>query len=86
MANKFDIDPDLVKNLAGLLDETGLSEIEFESSGKRIRVARSVVSASPAVTVSATPPGSAVATEMMAAKQNSSPHFQEARPRSGRVW
>ena len=70
MANKFDIDPDLVKNLAGLLDETGLSEIEFESGGKRIRVARSVVSASPAVTVSATPPASAVAPEMMAAMQH----------------
>tara|TARA_B100000676_G_C18008581_1_gene805248 strand:- start:605 stop:1054 length:450 start_codon:yes stop_codon:yes gene_type:complete len=55
MANKFDIDPDLIKKLAGLLEETGLSEIEFESTGKRIRVARSVMDTSPAVTVAASP-------------------------------
>ena len=40
MANKFDVDPDMVRKLAGLLDETGLSEIEYESTGRRIRVAR----------------------------------------------
>ena len=38
MPNKFDINSELVK-LADLLDETGLSEIEFESTGRRIRVA-----------------------------------------------
>ena len=63
MANKFDIDPDLVKKLAGLLEETGLSEVEFESTGKRIRVARSLVGASPstagAAMTSPTPPTSA---------------------------
>lgn len=62
MANKFDIDPDLVKNLAELLGETGLTEIEFESSGKRIRVARSVVSASPTNTISETLATSTAAT------------------------
>ena len=40
MANKFDVDPDMVRKLAELLDETGLSEIEYESTGRRIRVAR----------------------------------------------
>lgn len=40
MASNFDVDPDLVRKLAGLLDEANLSEIEFESGGKRIRVAR----------------------------------------------
>jgi acetyl-CoA carboxylase biotin carboxyl carrier protein len=40
MANKFDVDPDMVKKLAALLNETGLSEIEYESAGRRIRVAR----------------------------------------------
>ena len=40
MANKFDIDPDLVKKIADLLNETGLTEIEFESTGKRIRVVK----------------------------------------------
>ncbi|MAI49078.1 MAG: acetyl-CoA carboxylase biotin carboxyl carrier protein subunit [Rhodospirillaceae bacterium] len=42
MANKFDVDPDLVRKLAELLGETGLSEIEYESTGRRIRVARQV--------------------------------------------
>jgi acetyl-CoA carboxylase biotin carboxyl carrier protein len=48
MANKFDVDPDLVRKLAELLGENGLSEIEYESTGRRIRVARQV-SGGPAV-------------------------------------
>ncbi|WP_207478226.1 acetyl-CoA carboxylase biotin carboxyl carrier protein [Arenibaculum pallidiluteum] len=39
MAN-FDIDGDLVRKLAGLLEETGLTEIEFAEGEKRIRVTR----------------------------------------------
>lgn len=42
MANKFDVDSDLVRKLADLLGETGLSEIEYESTGRRIRVARQI--------------------------------------------
>ena len=37
---KLAIDPDVVRELARLLDETGLSEIEFERDGQRVRVAR----------------------------------------------
>ncbi len=40
MATRFDIDSDLIRKLAELLDETALSEIEYESGGRRIRVAR----------------------------------------------
>jgi acetyl-CoA carboxylase biotin carboxyl carrier protein len=36
----FDIDGDLVRKLAGLLDETGLTEIEFAEGEKRIRVTK----------------------------------------------
>lgn len=36
----FDIDGDLVRRLAVLLDETGLTEIEFAEADRRIRVAR----------------------------------------------
>lgn len=39
MSNSFDIDPDLVRKLADLLNETGLAEIEYEDNGKRLRVA-----------------------------------------------
>jgi acetyl-CoA carboxylase biotin carboxyl carrier protein len=35
---KFDVDEALVRKLAQLLKDTGLSEIEFESEGRRIRV------------------------------------------------
>jgi len=37
---KFEPDDDLIRRLAVLLEETGLSEIEFEADGKRIRVGR----------------------------------------------
>ncbi|HEY6601017.1 MAG TPA: acetyl-CoA carboxylase biotin carboxyl carrier protein [Xanthobacteraceae bacterium] len=37
---KLAIDPDIVRELARLLDETGLNEIEFERDGERVRVAR----------------------------------------------
>jgi acetyl-CoA carboxylase biotin carboxyl carrier protein len=35
-------DKDLVRELAALLEETGLTEIEIEHEGKRVRVARGV--------------------------------------------
>src|SRR4029079_9018973 len=35
-------DKDLVRELAALLEETGLTEIEIELEGKRVRVARGV--------------------------------------------
>ncbi len=34
------VDPDVVRELAELLEETGLSEIEVERGGVRVRVAR----------------------------------------------
>ena len=34
------IDPEVIRQLSRLLDETGLSEIEIEQDGQRIRVAR----------------------------------------------
>jgi acetyl-CoA carboxylase biotin carboxyl carrier protein len=43
------VDRDLIRELSELLDETGLSEIEIEQDGKRIRVARNLtVAAAPA--------------------------------------
>ena len=37
---KFDVDDALVRKLAALLDETGLTEIEYETGEQRIRVTR----------------------------------------------
>ena len=53
------VDHDLILELTKLLDETGLTEIEIEQDGKRIRVARGAVAAAapaPARAVSALPP------------------------------
>ncbi len=33
-------DPELIRQLAALIDETGLTEIEIEQDGQRVRVAR----------------------------------------------
>jgi acetyl-CoA carboxylase biotin carboxyl carrier protein len=52
--DKFKIDNDLVRSLAVLLDETGLTEIEYEATGRRIRVARQPA---PAASVAAIPAG-----------------------------
>ena len=54
------IDHDLIRELARLLEETGLSEIEFEQDGVRVRVARHLSAApsaarAPAVEVSSVP-------------------------------
>jgi len=52
------VDGDLVRALAVLLDETGLSEIEYAQGDRRIRVVRNAPSM-PAVTVSMPPPTAA---------------------------
>ena len=58
---KQEIDHELIRALAKLLDETGLTEIEFERGGQRVRVARhgpAAVAVAPVVragTVEATP-------------------------------
>lgn len=37
---KFDIDGDLIRKLAGILDEAGLTEIEYSTGQQTIRIAR----------------------------------------------
>ncbi|HEY7687371.1 MAG TPA: acetyl-CoA carboxylase biotin carboxyl carrier protein [Dongiaceae bacterium] len=65
---KFDVDESLVRKLAGLLEQTGLTEIEFEAGEQRIRVTRGTTvvhapaaaapAASPAAAASAAPAAS----------------------------
>jgi acetyl-CoA carboxylase biotin carboxyl carrier protein len=57
--SKSAIDHDLIRELTKLLDETGLTEIEFERDGQRVRVARqsaTVAVAAPSRPASANPP------------------------------
>ncbi len=64
MANKQDkgpIDKEIIRDLAALLDETSLTEIEIEQSGLRVRVSRgagpaaNVIAAAPAAPQAAVP-------------------------------
>jgi len=61
MAGKFDVDAALVRKLARLLEDTGLSEIEYTDQGRCIRVARNPGAAAasapaPAAAPAAEPP------------------------------
>ena len=51
------VDRELIHELTKLLDETGLTEIEIEQDGRRVRVARGTAAAAPAaVRVEVAPP------------------------------
>src|ERR1051325_2127373 len=51
------VDHELIHELTKLLDETGLTEIEIEQDGRRVRVARGTAAAAPAaVRVEVAPP------------------------------
>ena len=62
---KFDVDESLVRKLAGLLEQTGLTEIEFEAGEQRIRVTRgstvvhAPVAAAPAIAAATPAPAAA---------------------------
>ncbi|NNC72014.1 MAG: acetyl-CoA carboxylase biotin carboxyl carrier protein [Sphingomonadaceae bacterium] len=42
------VDTDVIRELADLLDDTSLSEIEVEDNGRRVRVARNLTAGAPA--------------------------------------
>jgi len=54
---KIQVDPSLVRNLAELLNETGLTEIEVQNGSQRVRVSRgaTAVAAAPVAAVAAAP-------------------------------
>ncbi len=53
--SKLELDEELVRRLSALLDEGGLSEIEYETGGHRIRVARALQTAAIAPAALAAP-------------------------------
>ena len=80
MPSRFNPDADLIRKLAEVINETGLTEIEYAEGDRRIRVARGVAAqgvvmqagpaAAPAQTASAAPapasvPGNAVNSPMV---------------------
>ncbi len=58
------VDHDVIRELAKLLDETGLTEIEFERGGVRVRVARQ---GQPMIAAVAAPRSAALSTDAPAA-------------------
>jgi acetyl-CoA carboxylase biotin carboxyl carrier protein len=71
------IDHDAIRDLAKLLDETGLSEIEIEQDGVSIRVARNMTAAAPRsrpVEASASAPVAAVSAAPADAPMEPSQH------------
>ncbi len=73
---KAEIDAELVRRLAELLDETGLTELEYQAEDWRIRVARQPGAASPA----ATAPAAAAAVAASQAESVSEPAFDASHP------
>ena len=63
-AEAASVDHDVIRELAKLLDETGLTEIEFERGGLRVRVARH---GQPVVAAMAAPRAAIVSTDASAA-------------------
>jgi acetyl-CoA carboxylase biotin carboxyl carrier protein len=59
---KGTVEQEIIRELAALLDETGLSEIEIEKSGLKVRVARMLTIHAATVPVAATSGGLAPAT------------------------
>ncbi len=61
MTARFDIDADLVRRLAEILNETGLGEIEYAEGERRIRVARPAIAAGPSAAPASAPSAPAAA-------------------------
>jgi acetyl-CoA carboxylase biotin carboxyl carrier protein len=75
--SKFDIDEALIRKLAQLLKETGLTEIEFEANNTRVRVNAGgtgpAIVAAPAAAVAAAAPAGGGTPDAPAAGSVSSP-------------
>ena len=85
---KLDIDRDLIRELAALLEETGLGEIEIEDEGRRIRVARPATIVAPAANsvVASAAPATAEATAATAAADLSAHPGALTSPMVGTVY
>ena len=79
-------DPDLVRTLAALLQETGLSEIEYAVGDRRIRVARNLFGSAPAAAPPAGDGASAGYPPSPQAAEDASPADAVTAPMVGTVY
>lgn len=84
MAKQSPIDPDFVRELASLVTETGLSEIEVEKGDLRIRVARTITAA-PVVYQTPAPNAAAPAPVQVAAATSVAPTVADVKDHPGAV-
>ena len=68
------VDHDLIHELTELLDETGLTEIEIEQDGRRVRVARAITAAAAPAAVRVEVASTQAATESSAKTIDPSKH------------
>jgi acetyl-CoA carboxylase biotin carboxyl carrier protein len=83
---KFEPDDDLIRRLAALLEETGLSEIEYEAEGQRIRVGRGGATVAAAPIAVAPPPPEASAAPAAAPSAEAVPAGAVISPMVGTVY
>jgi acetyl-CoA carboxylase biotin carboxyl carrier protein len=74
IANAPNVDHDVIRDLAKLLDETGLTEIEFERDGVSIRVARHGTGGAGRSRAMEAPLGASAAPASAAAGPDPTPH------------
>lgn len=72
---KIQVDPSLVRNLAELLNETGLTEIEVQSGTQRVRVSRGATAVAAPVVAAAAVPVAAAASRAAATVEASEVNF-----------
>ncbi|MFZ5792385.1 MAG: acetyl-CoA carboxylase biotin carboxyl carrier protein [Pseudomonadota bacterium] len=83
---KFDVDEALVRKLAELLQQTGLTEIEYENGPQRIRVNRQTLAAVPAAPTPAAAPVPAAPVAAAAAPAGGPPPGALTSPMVGTVY
>lgn len=72
---KIQVDPSLVRNLAELLNETGLTEIEVQNGAQRVRVSRGATAiAAPAMAAAPAAPAAPRAAAVEASEVNFNNH------------
>jgi acetyl-CoA carboxylase biotin carboxyl carrier protein len=83
---KFDVDEELLRKLAKLLDETGMTEIEYESGGHRIRVNRATTAQPASLAVSVAPAAAQAAAPTPAAAASGPPAGALVSPMVGTAY
>jgi acetyl-CoA carboxylase biotin carboxyl carrier protein len=71
---KIELDSALIRNLADMLNETGLTEIEVQSGSQRVRVSRGATAAAAAPSAAAAPAARAASAPADASETNFSNH------------